>query len=86
MCSAATAASSARPSRPRTPAAAPDLTASGAFTRAVQSNKTPETLARTALREFVEDYWDMLEVKRRARSRGKTIPWPEVKKQLGLAR
>ncbi len=50
------------------------------------AGKTPETLARAALREFVEDYWDMLEVKRRARSRAKTIPWSEVKKQLGLER
>lgn len=51
-----------------------------------RAGKSPETIARTALRDFVEDYWDMLEVKRRARSRGKTIPWSEVKKQLGLER
>jgi predicted transcriptional regulator len=51
-----------------------------------RAGKSPESLARTAVREFVEDYWDMLEVKRRARSRGKTIPWSEVKKQLGLVR
>jgi predicted transcriptional regulator len=49
-----------------------------------RAGKSPESLARTAVREFVEDYWDMLEVKRRARSRAKTIPWSEVKKQLGL--
>jgi len=48
--------------------------------------KSPELLARAALREFVEDYWDMLEVKRRARSRSKAVPWTEVKKQLGLDR
>ena len=36
------------------------------------------------LREFVEDYRDMLEVKRRARSRAKGISWSKVKKQLGL--
>lgn len=51
-----------------------------------RAGKSPETLARAALREFVEDYWDMLEVKRRARSRAKPIPWAEVKKQLGLDR
>ena len=51
-----------------------------------RAGKSPESLARTAVREFVEDYWDMLEVKRRARSRAKTIPWSEVKKQLGLVR
>jgi predicted transcriptional regulator len=49
-----------------------------------RAGKSPEALARTALREFVEDYWDMLEVKRRARSRAKGIPWAQVKKQLGL--
>ena len=40
------------------------------------------------LTENIEDgyYWDMLEVKRRARSRAKSIPWAEVKKQLGLDR
>jgi predicted transcriptional regulator len=51
-----------------------------------RAGKSPESLARTAVREFVEDYWDMLEVKRRARSRGRTVPWSEVKKQLGLER
>ncbi len=51
-----------------------------------RAGKSPETLARAALREFVEDYWDMLEVKHRARSRAKSIPWTEVKKQLGLDR
>jgi predicted transcriptional regulator len=51
-----------------------------------RAGKSPQALARTAVREYVEDYWDMLEVKRRARSRGKTIPWSEVKKQLGLVR
>ena len=43
-------------------------------------------LLKRTVREFVEDYWDMLEVKRRARSRAKSIPWTEVKKQLGLDR
>jgi hypothetical protein len=51
-----------------------------------RAGKSPETIARTAVREFVEDYWDMLEVKRRARSRAKAIPWSDVKKQLGLER
>ncbi len=51
-----------------------------------RAGKSPQVLARTALREFVEDYWDMLEVKRRARSRAKSVPWSEVKKQLGLDR
>lgn len=51
-----------------------------------RAGKSPEALAQAALREFVEDYWDMLEVKRRARSRAKSIPWAEVKKQLGLER
>ncbi|HWQ38250.1 MAG TPA: hypothetical protein VNM24_06485 [Burkholderiales bacterium] len=49
-----------------------------------RAGKSPQMLARAALREFIEDYWDMLEVKRRARSRSKSIPWAEVKKQLGL--
>ena len=51
-----------------------------------RAGKSPEALARAAVRESVEDYWDMLEVKRRARSRAKSIPWTEVKKQLGLDR
>jgi len=51
-----------------------------------RAGKSPQSLARAAVREFVEDYWDMLEVKRRARSRAKAIPWSEVKKQLGLVR
>ena len=51
-----------------------------------RAGKSPESLARAALREYVEDYWDMLEVKRRARSRGKSIGWTELKKQLGLER
>ena len=51
-----------------------------------RAGKSPELLARTALREFIEDYWDMLEVKRRARSRAKSIPWAEIKTQLGLDR
>lgn len=51
-----------------------------------RAGKSPETLARKALRDFLEDYWDMLEVKRRARSRTKSVPWAEVKKQLGLDR
>jgi len=51
-----------------------------------RAGRSPEALARAALREFVEDYWDMLEVKRRARSRAKNVPWSEVKKQLGLGR
>ncbi len=46
------------------------------------AGKSPEALARTALREFVEDYWDMLEVKRRTRSRARTIPWSDVRKRL----
>lgn len=51
-----------------------------------KTGKSPEALARAALREFVDDYWDMLEVKRRVRSRAKPIPWADVKKQLGLER
>ena len=51
-----------------------------------RARKSPESLARSALREFIEDYWDMLEVKRRVRSRAKPIPWAAVKKQLGLDR
>lgn len=47
-----------------------------------RAGKSPESLARTALRGFLEDYWDMLEVKHRARSRARTIPWCEVRKQL----
>jgi len=51
-----------------------------------RAGRSSEALARAALRDFIEDYWDMLEVKRRARSRAKNIPWSEVKKQLGLGR
>jgi len=51
-----------------------------------RAGKSPGVLVRAALREFIDDYWDMLEVKRRARSRAKSIPWAEVKKQLGLDR
>jgi predicted transcriptional regulator len=51
-----------------------------------RAGKSPESLARAALREYVEDYWDMLEVKRRARSRAKPVAWTDLKKQLGLER
>lgn len=48
------------------------------------SGKTTTQLTRAALREFLDDYWDMLEVERRAKRGAKTLPWPEVKKRLGL--
>ena len=50
------------------------------------SGKSVTQLTRAALREFLEDYWDMLEVRRRVKRHAKTIPWAEVKKQLGLDR
>jgi hypothetical protein len=53
---------------------------------ALREGKSPETLARAALREFIEDYWGILELKRRARSRAKMIPWSDVKRHLGLER
>ncbi len=48
------------------------------------SGKTTTQLTRAALREFLDDYWDMLEVERRTKRGAKTVPWPEVKKRLGL--
>ena len=48
------------------------------------SGKSTTQLARAALREFLEVYWDMIEVQRRRKRGAKTVPWPEVKKRLGL--
>ena len=48
------------------------------------SGKSTTQLTRAALREFVEDYWDMMEVQRRRKRGAKTVPWSEVKKRLGL--
>lgn len=48
------------------------------------SGKSTTQLTRAALREFLEDYWDMLEVQRRAKRGAKAVPWSEVKKRLGL--
>ena len=50
------------------------------------SGKSPSSLARKALRNFLEDYWDMLEVKRRECSGEKPIPWARVKQNLGMER
>lgn len=47
-----------------------------------RAGKSPESLARTALRGFLEDCWDMLDVKRRTRSRARTIPWSDIRKRL----
>ena len=48
------------------------------------SGKSTTQLTRAALREFLEDYWDMIEVQRRRKRGAKTVPWPDVKKRLGL--
>ena len=48
------------------------------------SGKSTTQLTRAALREFLEDYWDMIEVQRRRKRGAKTVPWPEVKKRFGL--
>ena len=48
------------------------------------SGKSTTQLARAALHEFLEDYWDMVKVQRRRKRGVKTVPWPEVKKRLGL--
>ena len=50
------------------------------------SGKSTTQLTRAALREFLEDYWDMIEVQRRAKRGAKAVPWTEVKKRLGLDR
>ncbi len=50
------------------------------------SGKSPAALTRAALHEFLEDYWDMLDVKRQMKRGEKTIPWEQVKKNLGLDR
>lgn len=50
------------------------------------SGKSPATITRTALREFLEDYWDTLEVKRQVKRGEKPVPWEQVKKDLGLDR
>ena len=39
-----------------------------------------------ALREFLEDYWDTLEVRRQVKRGEKAIPWEQLKKNLGLDR
>ena len=49
------------------------------------SGKSRLTLTRAALREYLEDYWDMLEIKRRMKRRAKGIPLDEVVRRLGLA-
>ncbi len=48
------------------------------------SGKSTTQITRSVLREFLEDYWDMLEVQRRTKRGAKTVPWTEVKKRLGL--
>lgn len=48
------------------------------------SGKSTTQLTRAALREFLEDYWDMLEVQRRTKRGAKAVPWSDVKKRLGL--
>lgn len=48
------------------------------------SGKSTTQLTRAALREFLEDYWDMMEVQRRQKRGAKAVPWSEVKKRLGL--
>ena len=48
------------------------------------SGKSKAALTRAALREYLEDYWDMLEVRRRMKRRAKGIPLDEVVRRLGL--
>ena len=50
------------------------------------SGKSPAAITRAALREFLEDYWDTLEVRRQVKRGEKAIPWEQVKKNLGLDR
>ncbi len=50
------------------------------------SGKSPAAITRAALREFLEDYWDTLEVKRQLKRGEKAVPWEQVKKNLGLDR
>jgi predicted transcriptional regulator len=48
------------------------------------SGKSTTQLTRAALREFLEDYWDMMEVQRRQKRGAKAVAWSEVKRRLGL--
>ena len=61
----------------------PDL--SEALVRAAKNAKTtPATLARRAIKSYLEEMADGKAVKRALSKGGKPIPWAEVKRRHGL--
>ncbi len=49
------------------------------------SGKSESSLVRKAVREYIEDYYDMIEVQRRLRAGKKPVPLQKVLAGLGLA-
>lgn len=50
------------------------------------SRRSPRTLVRRAVREFIEDYYDLLVVRERLRKPGRTVSLDAVLRRNGLAR
>ena len=50
------------------------------------SKKSPRSLVRRAVREFIEDYYDLLVVRERLRKPGRTVSLDTVLRRNGLAR
>ena len=50
------------------------------------SKKSPRSLVRRAVREFIEDYYDLLVVRERLRKPGRTVSLDAVLRRNGLAR
>ena len=49
------------------------------------SGKSQVRLVRTAVREYLEDYYDMIEVQQRLKAGNKAVPLQKVLAGLGLA-
>ena len=49
------------------------------------SGKSQVRLVRTAVREYLEDYYDMIEVQQRLKAGKKAVPLQKVLAGLGLA-
>jgi len=50
------------------------------------SKRSPRSLVRRAVREFIEDYYDLLVVRERLRKPGRTVSLDAVLRRNGLAR
>ncbi len=63
-----------------------DETLRGLVKVARLAGKSPRTLLRKAVREFIEDYYDLLVVRERLKNPGKTVSLEAVLRRNGLAR